>query len=273
MLQSPEGIAQRADGTLVVADPTGLVEIDPISGMQRIASEPLASGDSLQLVWDSSGDAFVLESSGISQVTWNPVGLGTKTTFLAVPTPEPIAVLGILTGDTLAQESSGDLLTTGISLYGDGVFRVDVATQTASLLKPGFTLDLWLDLAMEDEDTILGVGASLGSGPGVYRIDATTGVATPLSVGSPWVTPVAVAKAPGGEIYVADAGTCAGGSCSGGSIAQVDPVSGTRTPISTGGFIQGEMDITIAVPEPGGLGMLLAGIACLVAVGRKRIQP
>jgi hypothetical protein len=84
---------------------------------------------------------------------------------------------------------------------------------------------------------------------------------------------VAVAKAPGGEIYVADAGTCAGGSCSGGSIAQVDPVSGTRTPISTGGFIQGEMDITIAVPEPGGLGMLLAGIACLVAVGRKRIQP
>jgi probable HAF family extracellular repeat protein len=273
VLQSPEGIAQRADGTLVVADPTGLVEIDPVSGMQRIASEPLTSADSLQLVWDSSGDAFVLESSEISRVTWNPVGLGTKTTFLAVPTPEPIPLLGLLTGGTLVRESSGDLLTTGASLYGDGVFRVDVATQTASVLEPGFTSNLWLDLAMEDEDTVLGVGAALGSGPGVYRIDATTGAATPLSVGSPWVTPVAVARASGGEIYVADAGTCAGGSCSGGSIAQVDPISGARTPISTGGFIQGEMDIAIAVPEPGGLGMLLAGIACLVAVGRKRIRP
>jgi hypothetical protein len=33
------------------------------------------------------------------------------------------------------------------------------------------------------------------------------------------------------------------------------------------------MDITIAVPEPRGLGMLLAGIAFLAAVGRKRIWP
>jgi hypothetical protein len=85
-------------------------------------------------------------------------------------------------------------------LFGAGVYRVDVATQTASLLAPGFNSDLWLDLATEDEDTILGVGASLGGGPGVYRIDATTAVATPLSVGAPWVMPVAVARAPGGVI-------------------------------------------------------------------------
>jgi probable HAF family extracellular repeat protein len=273
VLQSPQGIAQRADHTLVVADPTGLVEIDPTSGIQRVASEPLVNSDSLQLVWDSSGDAFVVESSGISRVTWNPVGLGSKTTFLAVPTPEPIPLLGLLTGGTLERESSGNLLTTGASLYGDGVFRVDVTTQTASVLEPGFSSDLWLDLAMEDEDTILGVGAVLGDGPGVYRIDASTGAATPLSVGSPWSTPVAVARAPGGAIYVADAGTCDGGSCSGGSIAQVDPVSGARTPIASGGFIQGEMDIAVAVPEPGGIAMLLAGVACLVAIGRGRIRP
>jgi hypothetical protein len=60
----------------VVADPTGLVEIDPISGMQRIASEPLASGHSLQLVWDSPGDAFVL------------AGLVAR---LLVPAPRPSA--------------------------------------------------------------------------------------------------------------------------------------------------------------------------------------
>jgi probable HAF family extracellular repeat protein len=271
-LQAPQGIAQRADGLPVVADPAGLVAVDPFSGVQHLRSDPLSSNASLQLLFDPSGDAFVLESTGISQVLWNPSGLGTKGTYLAVPTGEPIPVLGVLSGDTLVREDSGDLLTTGVSLFGDGVFRID-ATPAATILKPGFTSDVWLDLAMEDVDTILGVGEILGSGPGVYRIDATTGAATPLSVGAPWVMPAGVARAPGGEIYVADAGTCAGGSCTGGSIVEVDPGTGATSTVSTGGFIQGEMDIAVAVPEPGGLGMLLAGIAGIVALGRKRIQP
>jgi probable HAF family extracellular repeat protein len=268
-LGAPQGIAQRADGLPVVADPAGLVAVDPFSGVQHLRSEPLSSNESLQLLFDPSGDAFVLESTGISQVLWNPDGLGTKSTYLAVPTGEPIPVLGILSGDTLARESGGSLLTTGTSLYGDGVFRVD-ATPAATILQPGFSSEVWLDLALESDGTILGVGAVAGSGPGLYRINPVSGVSTPVSAGAPWVTPVAVAVAPDGTIYVADAGTCGGGSCSGGEVASVDPVSATRTPITSGGFVQGEMDLVVAVPEPGWLPMLVAGILGLAALGRLR---
>lgn len=268
-LSEPQGIAQRADGQPVIADPAGLVALDPASGIQDLRSDPLSSGESLQVLFEPSGDAFVLESTGISHVVWNPSGLGVKTTYLAVPTGEPLPVLGIFQGDTLVRESSGDLLTTGASLYGDGVFRIDTSP-AATILDPGFASEVWLDLALEDDGTILGVGAIAASGPGLYRIDPVTGVSSAFSVGAPWVLPVAVAVASDGTIYVADAGTCGGGSCSGGNIASVHPVSGAIAPITSGGFIQGEMDLFVAIPEPGGLALLVFGIAALAALDRAR---
>jgi probable HAF family extracellular repeat protein len=268
-LTAPQGIAQRADGTPVVADPAGLVAVDAVSGIQDLRSDPLVPNESLQVVFDPSGDAFVLESSGISRLQWNPSGIGTLSSWLAVPTGEPLPVLFMLDGDSLVQESSGALVTTGFSLYGDGVFRVD-ATPTATILKPGFANEVWLDLALESDGTLLGVASVANAGPGLYRISPVTGVSTPFSVGSPWVFPTAVAVAPDGTIYVADAGTCTGGVCSGGSLASVDPVSAVRTPIASGGLIQGEMDLVVALPEPGVTPMLLAGWLTLGALARAR---
>jgi probable HAF family extracellular repeat protein len=270
-LGDPQGIATNGAGGPVVADPAGLVAIDPRSGAQRIASPPLAGGESLQVVFPISGDPFVLELGEISQVQWSSSGIGAKTTFLSVPTPGPIPALGVLAGDSLALESSGNLLTGGFSLLGDGVFRVDVGTQTAAMLKPGFANDIWTDLAVEDGGTILGVGSIVTGGVGLHRIDPSTGISTPLSVGSPFVTPVAVARDATGQIYVADAGTCSP-TCVGGAIVHVDPGTGTPTVISTGGYVQGEMDLAIAVPEPGGVPMLVAGVALLLAIGRKRAR-
>jgi hypothetical protein len=273
LLTAPQGIATRANGVPVVADPAGLVELDPLSGAQRLASEPLSSGSSLQLVFPASGNPFVLESSGISQVLWSSSGLGVKSMFLPVPTAEPLPILGVLAGDSLALDVDGNLVTGGFSLFGDGVYRVDVSTLGVTILKPGFTNDVWLDLVAEDEETLLGVGSALSGGVGLHRIDAATGIATAFSTGPPFVNPVAVARDASGAIYVADAGTCSPG-CSGGAVFHVDPSSGAATLITTGGYIEGEMDLAIAlpVPEPGLLPMLAGGAVILIALARRRAR-
>ena len=110
-LQAPQGVAQRG-GELVVADPAGLVVVSG-SGAQRLASPPLVGNESLQVVFDAALDAYVLEASGISKVIWNPTGIGAKSTWLAVPTPEPIPLLSLLNGDALAIEQSGSFVTSG----------------------------------------------------------------------------------------------------------------------------------------------------------------
>ena len=268
-LQAPQGIAQR-DAELVVADPIGLVSIAP-SGRQRLASDPLDANESLQLVFDGAGDALVLEATEISKVTWSAGGPGTKSTFMAMPTPEPIPVIGLWHGDALALESSGDLLVTGLSLFGDGVFRIDAGTASATILLPGFDDLMWLDLAVEADGTILAVGFEFDQGTGLYRVDPVTGVATALNNTYGWQTPTGVAIDASGDVYVADAGVCADGSCTGGQIVHVDPVSGTATQLSTGGFLAGEIDLVV-VPEPGLASTLGPGLLALVALRRRRAR-
>jgi len=265
-LLAPQGVAQR-DGELVVADPAGLVIVSE-SGAQRFASPPLVANESLQVVFDGALDAYVLEASGISQVVWNPGGIGSKSTWLSVPTPEPLPLLSVLDGDSLAIEQSGSFLISGIALYADGLFRAPPpAPSTVAALRFGFENLKWLDLAIEADQTILATGFK--TTPGLFRVSPTTGASTPLNDSYAWQTPTGVAVAGDGEIYVADAGICTDGICSGGQIVHVDPITGVATQLSTGGLISGELDV-VAVPEPSGWSMLLSGIAALALLHRTR---
>ncbi|MGH0030718.1 MAG: hypothetical protein ACQGVC_13065 [Myxococcota bacterium] len=267
LLGAPQGIAQRG-ARLLVADPAGLVEVAG-SGVQRLVSVPLDDKDSLQVVVDDATlDAYVLEENEISRVTWSPTGPGTKSTWLAIPTPEPLPLLGVWHGDTLAVESNGDFVTTGLSLYGDGVYRITTA-KAVSVLKPGFDDLRWLDLAVESDGTILAVGFEYGAGTGVYRVDPSTGDATALNNGYGWQMPTGVALGAAGDIWVADAGVCTDGVCVGGEIVHVDPSSGAVTPLSSGGYLGGEIDLVV-LPEPGGLSGLAAGVLALAALARRR---
>lgn len=248
-LTSPQGLAQRGL-EIVVADPAGLIAVDA-TGAQRLASPPLEPKESLQVVVDNAtGDAFVLESQEISRIAWSSTELGSKSTWLAIPTPGVFAVLGDWDGDALAQEAGGDLLVTGTSLFSDGAFRIS-STQEALYLAPGFDSVRWVDLAVEAEGSILAVGQDFGAGTqGLYRIDPATGIFSNLNTTHGWISPSAVAVDATGTIFVADAGTCTAGTCVGGSIATVDPGSGSATTLSTSGYIEGEMDLVL-LPEPG----------------------
>jgi probable HAF family extracellular repeat protein len=253
-LSSPQGVAVRASGEIVVADPAGLFEVSSISGAQRRFSGPLQASDSLQVVFDASGDPIVLESDGIGQGTWVYGGIGAGSVLLPVPTLEDPPDLANLAGESLAREPGGDLLVTGMGsaggLLGDGVFRIDATTLAATNLTPDFSFDKWVDLALESDGKILVVGVDFPLNPGVFRIDPATGVDTPVNDGPDWKTPTAVVVNSAGEIFVADAGDCDGSGCTGGHIAKVDPVSGARTAVWSGGLIQSQMDLAVVTAFP-----------------------
>ncbi len=267
-LQAPQGVALRGGAEIVVADPAGLFAV-AASGAQRQASPPLVPKESLQLAFDASGNPYVLEQTQISKVTWSLVGVGAKSTWLSVPAGTTL--LG-WDGDALALEANGNLLVTGAGFLGNGVMRINAVTKAITVLDPTLASRKWLDLAVEANGAILAAGLQNTTGHGVYRIDPSTGAATALNNTYPWQRPTGIAVGPGGDIYVADAGVCASdGSCSGGKIVTVDEVSGVVAPLSSGGFIAGELDL-VALPEPDGIASLVAGALGLACARGRRAR-
>jgi probable HAF family extracellular repeat protein len=244
---APQGLAVRSTGEIVVADPAGLFEVNPQTGAQRRFSTALTGFGSLQLVFDAAGDAVVLESTGLRRVAWKPAGLGAETTLLALPVG---TTLTFFQGDSLARESGGNLLVTGFGVGGDGVYRIGPTGAPIQVLKPGFTTDVWNDLALEANGNLIAVGDDFTTGPGVYRIDPVTGLAAPLSTGAAWLEPSGVAVALDGEIFVGDAGNCTTSGCTGASLVRVNATTGARMSVWSGGFITGPTDLAIVTSLP-----------------------
>jgi hypothetical protein len=260
LMQEPQGLAQRG-GEILVADPAGLVVVLPTAA-QRVASAPLDSGDSLQVVLDAAGTPTILEATKLSKVTGSQSGMGTKTTWLALPV---FPLLTAWQGDAIAREASGNFVATGFGASGNGVFRINGANAAVSILDPTIKDLLWTDLAVEASGTLLVVGR-LNNDTGVFRVDPVNGLATALNTTHGWHQPTGVAVDGAGQIYVADAGVCSP-TCIGGEIVHVNPTSGAANTLSTGGSIAGEMDV-IALPEPGQPWLMLAGALALFAATR-----
>lgn len=244
---SPQGIETRAGGAVVVADPVGLLQVAPSTGRQRRFSDALLPNFALQVAFDAAGDALVLESDGITRVPYVLGGIAPGTALLTLPVAGAIS---LFVGDALARETTGDLLVTGFGPLGDGIFRVGATGTPVTKVTPGFSGDTWQDLAVESSGNILAAGTRFGVGTGVFRVHPSTGARTSLSSGSPWVDPMAIAVGTGGQVYVADAGTCTEVSCSGSQVVQLDPATGARLFVRSGGFITGEMDLAVVRERP-----------------------
>lgn len=245
-LGAPQALAVRGGGAVVVGDPAGLFEVSPSTGVQRRFSDALDAGLSLQVVFDAAGDALVLESGGITRVPFVAGGIATQTPLVTLPVA---GALSVWIGDSLAREASGSLLASGFGPIGDGIFRIGAGGSPVTKVTPGFSGDTWHDLAVEASGQILAVGTRFGVGTGVFRVDPVSGARTALSTTS-WVDPRAVAVAPNGQIFVADAGTCTASGCTGAQVVQVDPASGARSNARSGGSITGEMDLAVVTVRP-----------------------
>lgn len=249
-LSSPQGVAVRSEGQIVVADLNGLVEVDAQTGAQRVFSDPIFAFESMQLVFDDDGDPVVLERFEIAERQWVYGGIGSGSTLLAVPTPEtPFPNLLAFAGDTLAREAGGDYLTTGIGAFGDGIHRIDENTFAVTSVTPGFSSDKWMDLALEASGQIIAVGDKFGVGEAVYRVDPVTGSETAIATAG-FTDLTAVAVDPGGDLYVADAGTCTESGCTGAKIVRLNASTGAVISTWSGGAIESEMDLAIVTALP-----------------------
>ena len=216
----------------------------------------------------------MLEASRIVRVD-GAGGMGALTPWLTLPVvPEIFA----WEGDSLALDGDGDFLVGAAGFFNgtsNGVMRIDASSQDVTVLDPSFKAREWLDLAVEADGQIVGVGIDGHLGLGVYRIDPSDGLHTRLDAGYPWQQLTGVAVDASGDIFVADAGLCSeNGSCTGGEIVRVDPVDGSVTPLTSGGSIQGPMDLA-ALPEPGGPAALGLGALAVTALRfrRSRTRP
>jgi len=246
LMASPQGVAVRSSGEIVVADASGLIQVDPVQGTQRLFSGPLSANESLQVVFDGSGNAVVLTSSGLTGIDWVYGGTSPSTTLFTVPTPEPSPNILGWVGDSLVRETSGDYVVTGIGALGDGPLRIDGTTFVPSGIAGGFTFARWYDLAVESDGHLLAVGQDFPVVIGLFRIDPVTGARTALSTGATWTSPVAVAVDGAGDIFVSDAGTCdSQGVCTGAKVVRVDPNSGATLDVWTGGYIDGPLDLAV----------------------------
>jgi DNA-binding beta-propeller fold protein YncE len=204
-LTDPQGLAVRPSGAIVVADPAGLFEIAPGTGAQRRFTGALAAGVSLQVVFDAAGDPVVLTKTGLVRAPWAWAGLVATAPLLTLPVPGSI---GVFQGDALAREASGALLVGGFGLLGDGIYRIAADGSSTSKLTPGFSGDVWQDFAVEADGSVLAAGTRFGVGPGVFRVHPATGAVAALATGPDWTAPSAVAVAPDGRVFAADAGAC-----------------------------------------------------------------
>jgi uncharacterized membrane protein len=251
LLDLPEGLARRADGRVVLASPSGLFEVGLATGRQmRRSTGGFSSAGGLPVAADPLGNLLVEDTTGIHRVTWNPTGTGTTSTLVALPLGGSPGQLHVFVGYSLVVEDADTVLTTGIGTLGDGVFRVELAPPSTAKVTPGVTTHMWRDLTAETPTTLLAVGDHFSLGEGVFRIAEAGGAVTALSTGTAWVRPESVAVG-GGNVYVADSGTCdANGACTGGLVARVNPSTGARTVVRSGIF-GGTLQLAVVAAVPG----------------------
>ena len=159
------------------------------------------------------------------------------------------------TGDQALISSGGDLTSpVGVAVEADGqivvadadalggtggVIRVDPVTGSQTTVASGGLFSNPFDLVVEPGGTILVVDPHASGAGGVIRVDPATGDQSMVSSGQEPgaalpLREVGIALEADGSILVVEQ-TLAGGTAGSGRVTRIDPTTGARTTISSGG--------------------------------------
>ncbi|MER5727284.1 hypothetical protein ABT084_02810 [Streptomyces sp. NPDC002138] len=169
-----------------------------------------------------------------------------------------------VTGERQALSIAGDLQgATGIALEADGsvlvskdrfhpgtgvLLRLPVGTWTQTEVTSGGKFTAPGDVAVEADGRILVVDSFTGGSGAVIRVDPATGDQVVLSesdgAGDPPPRPVRLCVAPDGAVLVVEQ-AMAGGMDLSARVVRVDPVSGARTTVTSGGDLRSPIGVAV----------------------------
>ncbi|MFJ8161126.1 hypothetical protein ACIRBY_09340 [Streptomyces sp. NPDC096136] len=157
----------------------------------------------------------------------------------------------LLGGTGIAVEAGGGILVSKDRHFpGTGsVLRLDPGTGHQSEVSSGGKFSAPLGVAVEAGGSILVADGSAGGFGAVVRVDRTTGGQTVLSQGDgagadPPVRAVGLCVAPDGSVLVVEQNMIGGEDLSS-RVVRVDPVTGARTTVTSGGDLRSPTDVVV----------------------------
>ncbi|MFB8077514.1 hypothetical protein [Streptomyces sp. NPDC056013] len=183
--------------------------------------------------------------------------------------PHTLSVAGDLQGASgIALEADGGVLVSKDRFFpGTGaLLRLSASTGTQTEVTSGGRFATPADVAVEVDGRILVADAFSGGSGAVLRVDPATGEQTVLSPGdgegdTP-PRPVKLCTAPDGTILVVEQGMVGGEDLSS-RVVRVDPVTGARTTVTSGGELRSPIGLAVA----GDGGILIADANAFAGFG------
>ncbi|GAA0275540.1 hypothetical protein GCM10010302_11420 [Streptomyces polychromogenes] len=164
---------------------------------------------------------------------------------------EQFALGGDLQGATgIAVESDGNVLVSKDRHFpGTGsLLRLRATTGEQSEVSSGGKFSAPLDVAVEADGGVLVADAASGGFGAVIRVDRATGEQTVLSQGDgqgdPPVRAVGLCAAPDGSVYVVEQNMIGGEDLTS-RVVRVDPVTGARTTVTSGGELRSPCGVVV----------------------------
>ena len=267
----PVGIAIAPNGDIFVTDLNafggsgGVTRVDPVTGAQT----PISSGgffvDPFGIAIEANGQLVVTDVGSPAVIRVHPI-TGAQTLVssggnLSFPSGITVAPDGnLIVGDANA---FGSPPFNTPSNSGGAIFRVDPVTGAQTVISSGspffdpqgVVLDAAGQILVADQNSFVGGSNGCGGGAGaIFRVDPATGTKTVITTGMviptgrDFITPITLALDANGQILVADAHSP---SCSGtGAVIRVDPATGVKAIVSTGGLFVDPVGIAIVSTVP-----------------------
>jgi len=224
-------------GDLLVTETGGggmIIQVDPVTGAQEIISSGGSFVLPIDLVLDANGDIIVVDVDafgGNGAIIRVDPNTGIQTTVSSGDTfrnPNGVAI-----------DSNGDIFVTDLDGFEEPngrITKVDPITGVQTVISSGGSFFIPAGIVIDDNDDIL--VADLNT---VIKVDSGSGAQETISSDFDF-NPLDLTLDVNGDIIVSTIDLNIFG---GGNLVRVDPLTGSQTTITSGGFIESLSGVTV----------------------------